>query len=199
MAVGARRNFQFFRKIIWFHRNQIPLFRFKHWILHHLISIIKLWIDYSVNLNFILIMWATLTDLILKSFELTSLNKFLSTVEMIKREMIASDMTRRNGKGIYKTNINPKLNILLSENIKLKRLIPFQNISIHNIIIIFRLIKFQISSKYILTFAFRWRCFRWHCFRLFSWCYPSWGLFISIAHIEKIDTLLHNGFLMHTY
>ena len=112
MAVGARQNFQFFRKITWFHRNQIPLFRFKYLsikllllfkdlsILHHLISIIKLWIDYSVNLNFILTMWALLTDLILKSFELTSLNKFLSTVEMIKREMIASDMTRRNGKGI---------------------------------------------------------------------------------------------------
>ena len=30
MAVGARQNFQFFRKITWFHRNQIPLFRFKY-------------------------------------------------------------------------------------------------------------------------------------------------------------------------
>ena len=59
---------------------------------------------------------------------------------MITREVIASDMTRKDGKGIYKTNINPKMNILLSENIKLKRLIPFQNISMHNIIIIFSLI-----------------------------------------------------------
>ena len=42
MVVGARHSFQFFRKITWFLRGNRTLSKFKYWILHHLISIIKL-------------------------------------------------------------------------------------------------------------------------------------------------------------
>ena len=41
-AVGARQSFQFFRQITWFLGNTRALSKFKYWILHHLISIIKL-------------------------------------------------------------------------------------------------------------------------------------------------------------
>ena len=42
MAIGARQSFQFFRQITWFLGNERILFTFKYWILHHLISLIKL-------------------------------------------------------------------------------------------------------------------------------------------------------------
>ena len=41
-VVGAHQSFQFFRQIIWFLRNTRALSKLKYWILHHLISIIKL-------------------------------------------------------------------------------------------------------------------------------------------------------------
>ena len=42
MAVGTRQSFQFFRQITWFLGNKRALFKFKYWILRHLISFIKL-------------------------------------------------------------------------------------------------------------------------------------------------------------
>ena len=42
LVVGARQRFQFFRKLTWFLENKKALSKFKYWILHHLISIIKL-------------------------------------------------------------------------------------------------------------------------------------------------------------
>ena len=59
MVVGAR---QFFRQITWFLRNERALYKFKYWILHHLMSLIKLQNNYTVNPNFKLTTWATLTD-----------------------------------------------------------------------------------------------------------------------------------------
>ena len=41
-VVGARQSFQFFRQITWFLGNKRTLPKFKYWILHRLISIIKL-------------------------------------------------------------------------------------------------------------------------------------------------------------
>ena len=41
-VVGARQSFQFFRQITRFSRNTRALSKFKYWILHHLITIIKL-------------------------------------------------------------------------------------------------------------------------------------------------------------
>ena len=41
-VVGAHQSFQFFRQITWFLGNTRALSKFKYWILHHLISIIKL-------------------------------------------------------------------------------------------------------------------------------------------------------------
>ena len=40
--VGARQSFQFFRHITWFLGNARALSKFKYWILHRLINIIKL-------------------------------------------------------------------------------------------------------------------------------------------------------------
>ena len=42
MVVGASQSFQFFREISWFLGSKRALSKFKYWILHHLISIIKL-------------------------------------------------------------------------------------------------------------------------------------------------------------
>ena len=42
MVVGARQNFRFFRQITWFLGNKRALFKFKCWVLHHLIGTIKL-------------------------------------------------------------------------------------------------------------------------------------------------------------
>ena len=42
MVAGARQSFQFFRQISWFLENKRGLSEFKYWVLHHLISIIKL-------------------------------------------------------------------------------------------------------------------------------------------------------------
>ena len=42
MVVGARQSFQFFRQRTWFLGNKRALSKFKYWILHYLISIIKL-------------------------------------------------------------------------------------------------------------------------------------------------------------
>ena len=56
-------------------------------------------------------------------------------------------------KFLYKTNANPKKNILISENIGQRRL-DFSrknfNALFYHFIIIFNLIKFKISSKYVL-------------------------------------------------
>ena len=41
-VVGARQSFQFFRQITWFLGNTRALSKFKYWILHQLISIIKI-------------------------------------------------------------------------------------------------------------------------------------------------------------
>ena len=41
-VVGARQSFQFFRQITWFLRNTRAFSKFKYWILHHVINIIKL-------------------------------------------------------------------------------------------------------------------------------------------------------------
>ena len=41
-AVEARQSFQFFRQTTWFLANARALSKFKYWILHHLLSIIKL-------------------------------------------------------------------------------------------------------------------------------------------------------------
>ena len=40
--VGARQSFQFFRQVTWFLQNTRALSKFKYWILHLLISTIKL-------------------------------------------------------------------------------------------------------------------------------------------------------------
>ena len=42
MVDDVRQSFQFFRQITWFIGNKRALSKFKYWILHHLISIIKL-------------------------------------------------------------------------------------------------------------------------------------------------------------
>ena len=42
MVVGARQRFQFFRQITWFIGNNRALSKFKYWVLHYLIIIIKL-------------------------------------------------------------------------------------------------------------------------------------------------------------
>ena len=42
MVDGVCQSFQFFRQITWFIGNKRALSKFKYWILHHLISIIKL-------------------------------------------------------------------------------------------------------------------------------------------------------------
>ena len=42
MVFGACQNFQIFRQITWFLGNTRALSKFKYWILHDLISIIKL-------------------------------------------------------------------------------------------------------------------------------------------------------------
>ena len=62
-AVGVRQGFQFFRQIIWFLGNARALSKFQYWILHHLISIIKLQNNWSVKPNFMLTMQATLTTI----------------------------------------------------------------------------------------------------------------------------------------
>ena len=59
-VVGARQRFQFSRQITWFLGNTRAFSKFKYWILHHLISIIKLQNNWSVKLNFMLIMRANL-------------------------------------------------------------------------------------------------------------------------------------------
>ena len=41
-VVGAHQSFQFFRQVTWFLGNKRALPTFEYWILHHLISIIKL-------------------------------------------------------------------------------------------------------------------------------------------------------------
>ena len=41
-VVGAHQSSQFFRQTTWFLGNTRVLSKFKYWILHHLISIIKL-------------------------------------------------------------------------------------------------------------------------------------------------------------
>ena len=61
MVVGARQSFQFFRQITWFLRNARTLCKFQYWILHHLISIIKLPNNWSVKPNLMLTTQATLT------------------------------------------------------------------------------------------------------------------------------------------
>ena len=62
MEVVARQSFQFFRQITWFFRSKRALFKVKYWILHHLISIIKLQNDWFVKTNFILTTQATSND-----------------------------------------------------------------------------------------------------------------------------------------
>ena len=42
MVVEVRQSFQFFRQTIWFLEDIRALSKFKYWILHYLISIIKL-------------------------------------------------------------------------------------------------------------------------------------------------------------
>ena len=42
MVVEARQNFQFSRQIVWFLGSNRALSKFKYWILHCVISIIKL-------------------------------------------------------------------------------------------------------------------------------------------------------------
>ena len=42
LVAGRRQRFQLFRQITWFLRNNRALSKFKYWILHYLISIIKL-------------------------------------------------------------------------------------------------------------------------------------------------------------
>ena len=59
MVVTARHRFQFFREITWFLGNKSVLSKFKHWILHLLISIIKLQNNQSLKPNFILTTRAT--------------------------------------------------------------------------------------------------------------------------------------------
>ena len=59
-VVEARQSFQFFRQIISFLVIKRALLKFKYWILHRLISIIKLQNNYSVKPNFILTTRATL-------------------------------------------------------------------------------------------------------------------------------------------
>ena len=60
MVVGARQSFKFFRQITWFLGNKRSLHKFKYWILHHWISIIKLPNNSSVKPNFMLTTQATL-------------------------------------------------------------------------------------------------------------------------------------------
>ena len=69
VVVRACQNSQFFRQITWFLRNKKikkALSKFKHWILHDLISIIKLQNNYSVKRNFKLTTWGTLKKLFIK-------------------------------------------------------------------------------------------------------------------------------------
>ena len=60
MVVGARQSFQFFRQVTWFLGNKRASSKLKYWILHHLISIIKLQNNNSVKRNLILKTRATL-------------------------------------------------------------------------------------------------------------------------------------------
>ena len=59
MVVTARQRFPFFREITWFLGNKLALSKFKYWILHPLISIIKLQNNQSLKPNFILTTRAT--------------------------------------------------------------------------------------------------------------------------------------------
>ena len=59
MVVTARQRFPFFREITWFLGNKLALSKFKYWILHLLISIIKLQNNQSLKPNFILTTRAT--------------------------------------------------------------------------------------------------------------------------------------------
>ena len=61
MAVGVRQGFHFFRQIIWFLGNARALSKFQYWILHHLISIIKLQNNWFIKPNFMLTTQANLT------------------------------------------------------------------------------------------------------------------------------------------
>ena len=46
---GPQQNFQFFRQMTWFLGNNRALYKFKDWILHYLISAIKLKNNWSVK------------------------------------------------------------------------------------------------------------------------------------------------------
>ena len=48
-VVGACQSFQFIRQITWFLGNTRAMSKFKYWILHHLISIIKLQNNYQIT------------------------------------------------------------------------------------------------------------------------------------------------------
>ena len=69
MVVGARQNFQFFRQITWFLRNNKAFSKFRQWILYNLISIIKLSKDHSVKGNFKLTTQATLSSYFKETME----------------------------------------------------------------------------------------------------------------------------------
>ena len=60
IVVEVCQTLQFFRQIAWFLRNNRTLSKFKYWILHFLIGIIKLQINLSVKPNCILATRATL-------------------------------------------------------------------------------------------------------------------------------------------
>ena len=66
MVVGARQSLYFFKEITWFLRNKRALSKSKYWILHHLISIIKLQNNQPEKPNFILTTRATLNILKMK-------------------------------------------------------------------------------------------------------------------------------------
>ena len=62
MVVRARQSFQCFRQITWFLENYRALLKFRHRILHYLISIIKLQKNPSVKAKLILTTQATLIN-----------------------------------------------------------------------------------------------------------------------------------------
>ena len=62
MVLRACQSFQFSRQITWFLRNNRAFSEFKQWILHYLISVIKLQNNQSVKCNFILTALAILME-----------------------------------------------------------------------------------------------------------------------------------------
>ena len=60
MVVGARQSFRFLKQIMWFLGNDRALSKFRYWIFHNLISIIKIQKNQPIKIKFKLTSRATL-------------------------------------------------------------------------------------------------------------------------------------------